>query len=209
LLLLALTLLPSPAAARAQQARAGIEITLPAQAFLARDAPVVSTVAPLSKKDAEKLLRNGFPARLRYVTELWPASGLVGKPASTARWEVYVDYEPLSRVYRIVRVIPDRVYESLGSFATFAEVTSVLARGYQPQIRAPIEPGRYYYSATLEVERLSANDLVELRSWLGSSVTPQKNAGKAVLGFIAQVFTALIGAEKESHQTQSAVFTVR
>jgi hypothetical protein len=62
---------------------------------------------------------------------------------------------------------------------------------------------------SLEVERMTANDFAELRSWLGTTVTTEQNPGKSVVGFIAQIFTRLIGAEAERSQKKSGVFTIR
>ena len=210
-LALALLLQP-PNAANAQRKTGGgtsINIVLPAPALLSRDAPTVVTNNPLAKRDAEDLIRNGFPAHLKYLAELWPASGMVGRAAATTLWEVYVDYEPLQKVFRLVRIPGPGEFQSLGSFATYSEVTAVLSRGYQPRIRAPVNPGRYYYSVTLEVERVTANDLADLRSWLGTTPNPQRNPGKSLVRVITQVFTYLLGAENERHQRRSDVFTIK
>jgi hypothetical protein len=189
--------------------RSSLEIIIPPTAFIARDAPTIVTHNPLAKKDAEALIRNGYPARLRYVAELWPASGLVGKATSTSRWETYVQYEPLRKVFEVVRETAPKEFQSLGSFSSFADVLRVLSRGYQPRLRAPFEPGRYYYSASLEVERMSANDLAAVRSWLGTPSDTADSPGRTILGFVAKVFTHLIGAEKERYRALSEVFEVK
>jgi hypothetical protein len=188
--------------------RSSVEIIIPPAPFISRDAPTIVTRNPLTRKDAEALIRNGYPARLRYTAELWSASGIVGKATSTARWETLVQYEPLQKVFQIVRATGVNEHQPLGSYASFSEVIAVISRGYQPRLRPPSEPGRYYYAVTLEVERLNANDLADVRSWLGTPSSAQDNPGRSFLGFIAQVFTHLIGAEKERYKRQSKVFEV-
>ncbi len=204
----ALLFLAAPDLGAQRRGGVTIEITLPPEGSLSRDAPVVATSNPLAKKDAEDLLRNGFPARLTYRAELWPASGLVGRAASTVTWEVYVEYEPLEKIFRIVRYTLGE-FQSLGSFASFADVMTVLSRGYQPRLRAPSQPGSYFYTVTLEVERMTANDLAKLRSWMGTATRPQDNPGKSLVGFLTGIFASLIGAGKEGYKAQTAVFTVR
>jgi hypothetical protein len=183
---------------------------LPATPFLGTDAPAVITSNLLAHDDQENLIKRGFPARLRFSAELWPAAGFGSRSLASASWDVIVAYDPLDRVYRVARITPQEGIHSLGSFASFAEVRGLLSLPYQPGIRAPVTaapgPGRFYYSVTLEVERITENDLAEMRSWLGTAIGPERNAGGAIFSFFGSLITRLIGAEKKRHEARSAVF---
>jgi hypothetical protein len=157
--------------------------------------------------DEEELIKKGFPAQMRFRLELWPATGLAGSPSSSAEWQVVVDFEPLAGIFRVVRHSQDG-YQSLGSYSKFSEVRQLVARPHQPRIRAPDTPGRYYYSITLEVERMTANDLANMRSWLGTGAGPKRSTGSVVAGFLGSLVKRMIGAQKKVYSGRSEIFEV-
>jgi hypothetical protein len=199
-----LLVLPYPRAEA--QRRATIQIGLPQANLIARDAPQVATLNLLTDSDDEALIKKGFPSQLRYTVALWPAEGMVGRSIASTDWRVIVDYEPLERIFRVVRFTRQDGYQSLGSYRSFRDVIALLGRPYQPRIRAPSEPGRYFYTANLEVERMAENDLAEMRSWLGTAVSSERNPGSALMGFIGSLVRQLIGAPKREYSGKSEVF---
>jgi hypothetical protein len=183
-----------------------LDAKLPPTRLLSRDPPSVSANNLLAP-DEEELIRKGFPAQMRFQLALWPASGLAGNPVSRADWRVIVDFEPLEKIFRVVRLSQDG-YQSLGSYTKFSDVSQLVARPYQPRIRAPTTSGRYYYTVTLEVERMTENDLAEMRSWLGTGTGRSRSSASVVVGFLGSLVKRMIGAQKKVYHGRSEIFEV-
>jgi hypothetical protein len=181
---------------------------LPANSILSVEAPAVVTSNILTSDDEENLIRRGFPAAMKYVVELWPAAGFTNRAVSSAAWSVVVAYDPLEKKFKVARfTTPDGV-QSLGTFAEFGEVRALLQRPYQPRIRTTSVAGRYYYAASLDVERITDNDFAEMRSWLGTALAPERSPSGAFLSFLGSFVRRLIGAEKRRYTVQSSVFVI-
>lgn len=204
----AVALLLPVLSAEAQRA-VTIDVTLPEAAFISRDAPRVTTHNILIGQDEERLIRNGFPARLRYTIELWETGGLVSLSMSKVMWDVIVDFEPLAQLFQIVRYSPEDGFQSLGSHTSFATVASILSLPYQPHTRAPVAAGSYFYSVTLVVERMTANDLEDVRGWLGTAVRRDGGAGSRFFRIVGSIFTRLVGPGKKRYEERSGVFEVK
>jgi hypothetical protein len=181
---------------------------LPPAALLSREAPWVVPANLLNSREAEDLIRRGFAARVSCSAELWPAASLSGRSLAGTEWNVIVDFEPLSQVFRVVRLTRQEGAQSLGSYSNYGDVTSLLARPYQPLIRAPVAPGRYFYAVRMQVERMTANDLEDMRAWLGGTTRNNRGTGSAVVGFITSMVRSLIGANSSVYEGRSPVFEI-
>lgn len=195
------------------QRRVAIGIELPPEALVTREAPLITLVSPLAGSDDEELIRSGFPARLRFVAEVWPSSGLFKRMAGPpAEWNVIVKYEPLDRVFQVVRIAADGSHP-LGTYASFAQVRTVLSQSYRPLIRPPQRSGRYFYSVRLEITKITSNDLDEISHWTEGELRPairgERNAGSTVISGLGTIVKHLIGAQTKKYRAQSRTFQVR
>src|ERR1700730_11974074 len=97
------------ASARAQ-GPPGLAIDLPSHAdppggstAATPSGPLVRALDILSDGQTRDLLRNGFPARLHFRVELWPASGIFNTLDGTREWDVVARYDPLAKRFRAAR----------------------------------------------------------------------------------------------------------
>ncbi|MFM2140384.1 MAG: hypothetical protein RLZZ25_649 [Gemmatimonadota bacterium] len=201
----ALLLVGGASIARAQS----IEIQLPPATRLTDDGPLVSARGILSDRYLSELVRNGFPARLRFRVELWAEARLVDALQRAVEWEVLVRPRGTDDRYEVVQLVGGRPL-SLGAFARLEDADATVAR----PVRAPIEPGpdgrRRYYVARVEVAALSVTDLDEVNRWLRGELQPavrgERNPGTALSRGIRTVATRLLGGERRSYEARSAGF---
>ena len=194
------------AAAAPAQRGARLEMTLPTAA----EAPLVRAVGIISDRRMRDLLRNGFPARLHFRVELWSESGWFNELLRSHEWDVIVQYDALSRSYRVARIAerPDPV----GTFQEFVEVEGSLAEPYRVPINPPTRRGRYYYHVTLDAETLSLSDLDEVERWLRGELRPavrgKRNPGTALSRGLQTLFLRLLGGEQRRYEGQSRIFSI-
>ncbi|MDQ6888380.1 MAG: hypothetical protein M3068_13995 [Gemmatimonadota bacterium] len=199
------------AAPLAGQRDAHVDITLPAAAQRVSDPPYVRGTQLLSSGRLRELLLSGFPARMHYRLELWSAEGwLFNTLKSKTEWDVLVSYSALERRYTVARIAADHA-TLLGSFDDLRSVDEVIEQPFQPALRPPGRRGeRFYYSATLDVELLSVNDLDELQRWLSGELQPavqgRKSAGTAIGRGVGTLFTRLLGGERRHYEARSSKF---
>jgi hypothetical protein len=193
----------TPAAAQAE-----IQISLPLEPAIQGEGPLVRATNVLGSGNLQELIRSGFPARLRYRVELWSVGRFVNEVEGTYAWDVVVRYEPLDRNLHVARLIGDRVYQ-LGQYSTFRGADSAVARA----LRVPLSPdkgGRFYYTALLEVETLSLNDLDEVERWLRGDLRPavrgERSPGTALGRGLRKLTVRLLGAERLRLETRSSTF---
>lgn len=209
-LLLALTLAPAafgaasagddPAAGRlsAHTADPARTDTAPAQARA--QAPLAIIVDPaaghrpilrvgpvLSGADLEQAARAGLPVRVRVRVELW-RDRFFDQLVDSASWSTVIVFEPISEQF-FVRSLP--AAGGVRRVATFAEARLAVESEYLLRIR-PHGPGRFYYTASLHIERLSVSDLEELERWLQGEFQPAVSGQRSVPGVIGQGFKHLI-----------------
>jgi hypothetical protein len=206
-LLAALLLLLAGAPALRAQAGVRLEVELPAQP--GRGGPRVRAVGVLEDGRLRDLLRNGFPTRLHFRTELWSTGGWLNDFEGAAEWDVVVRYDPLDASYQVVRVVGDRV-TSLGRYQELAQAQRAVDRAYVPTIRIPRQGRRYYYNARVEVEPMSVNDLDEVERWLRGELRPavrgERNPGTALSRGVGQLLVRLIGGERRELEARSGTF---
>lgn len=205
-LALALGLALGAGRAAAQSPR--LDLTLPAQEALMREGPALRGSDLLTDPQLRDLVRNGFPARFSFRVELWSTGGFFNDLTASTAWDVIVRYDPLDKVYQVVRIAGDRAV-TLGSFADVAEAGNAVGRAVRVPLNAP-DRGRYYYNAVLDVEVLSLSDLDELERWLRGELRPavsgRKNPGTALTRGVRTLVVRLLGGTRRHFETRTSTF---
>jgi hypothetical protein len=191
------------------QRDARLEITLAGDDSQGQEAPVVRSSGVLSDRRMRDLLNHGFPARLHYRVELWSARGLFDDLRSQVEWDVIVRYNPMERLYTATRIEGERA-TPLGTFGQLRQVEDVVGTPFQPAIRPPTRRQKFYYSAVLDIEMLSVNDLDEVERWLRGELSPavhgEKSPGTAITRGARILVTRLLGGEQRHYEARSKVF---
>lgn len=190
------------------QAQPVLEVQLPFEPAINGEGPLVRASGILRNSNLQELIRSGFPARLHYRVELWSVGRLFNDIEGTFEWDVVVRYEPLDRTLRVARLLRDRVSE-LGAYSTFAGADSAISLA----LRVPISAnrgGRFYYSAVVDIETLSLNDLDEVERWLRGELRPavrgERSPGTALGRGLRQLTVRLLGAERMRLVARSRTF---
>ncbi len=204
-LCLATLVLPALAAA---QGSPRIAITLPAQNALLREGPTVRGDALLADAQLRDLVRNGFPARFSFRVELWSAGGFFNDLEASTAWDVIVRYDPLEKVYEVVRIAGNQAV-TLGKFTDPEAAGNAVGRPVRVPLNAPSQ-SRYYYAATLDVEVLSLSDLDELERWLRGELRPavsgRRNPGTALTRGVRTLVVRLLGGTKRHFEAKTGTF---
>jgi len=195
------------------QRSAGIDVSLPVSSSPAPPAgPVIRTANVIADRELQKLLQNGFPANLHYRADLWSRGGWFDDVEASIEWDVFVRYEPLTKTYRVARVIGNRGAENLGRFESYEDAQAAIARPYTPPLPARRTRARQYYIVVLEVEVLSMSDLDEVERWLSGELRPavrgKRNPGTALGRGISTLATRLLGGEKRRYEQRTETFRV-
>ncbi len=202
---LALMIVAAPAAAQEPQ----IEIRLPAPEARATESPFTRS-AGLLRAPTSDLMRNGFPARIRYKIERWAAGGFADNLRATREWNVIVRYDQLADVFNVVRVFRGTATK-LGQATTVGGADSIVARLTRTPMPPPRRGERSYYTLAIELEMLSLSDLDELEHWLRGEFRPavrgERNPGTALTRGIRTLLVRLLGGEKRRYEARSATFT--
>jgi hypothetical protein len=166
----------------------------------------------LTDGQTRDLLRNGFPARLHFRLELWHANGLFNALDATREWDVVVRYDPVKKRFRAARLSGDSV-TVLGDYDSYKALTSAVAAPDTVPLMPGRRPGRFYYSATLDVEMLSLNDLDEVERWLRGELGPglrgRRNPGGVIGRGLRTLFVRLLGAERRHYEARSRTMIMR
>lgn len=206
-LILALTLLAAPL--RAQRG-AQLHVQLAAPGSVERE-PGVSVSGVLDDAQLRELMRNGFPVALHFRLELWRLGGVFNELERATRWDVLVQYDPAPyrKAYRVVRRANHQT-EDFGSLPTLDATDALLAQPYRVALLPGRAGARYYYTAVLEVESLSANDLSELQRWLhgdlGPAVRGKGNPLSALSNGIGRLLSRVLGGTKRNYEATSPTF---
>ena len=200
-------------AAGAVQKGVGIDVSLPVSSSPAAPAgPVIRTANVIADRELQKLLQNGFPANLHYRADLWSRGGWFDDVEASIEWDVFVRYEPLTKTYRVARVIGNRGAENLGRFERYEDAQAAIARPYTAPLPARRTRARQYYIVVLEVEVLSMSDLDEVERWLSGELRPavrgKRNPGTALGRGVSTLATRLLGGEKRRYEQRTETFRV-
>ena len=204
--LLAATLIAALPAAAQRGPR--LDLALPAQNALLREGPTLRGRELLGDAQLRDLVRNGFPARFSFRVELWSTGGFFNSLEASTAWDVIVRYDPLERVYEVVRISGDRAV-ALGKFPDVADAGDAVGRAVRVPLNAPSR-SRYYYAATLDVEVLSLSDLDELERWLRGELRPavrgRRNPGTALTRGVRTLVVRLLGGTKRHIEARTGTF---
>ena len=185
-----------------------IDIALPAQGALLREGPTLRGSALLADAQLRDLVRNGFPARFSFRVELWSAGGFFNDLEATTTWDVIVRYDPLEKVYEVVRIAGNQAV-ALGKFTDVEAAGAAVGRPVRVPLNAPSR-SRYYYAATLDVEVLSLSDLDELERWLRGELRPavsgRRNPGTALTRGVRTLVVRLLGGTKRHFEAKTGTF---
>jgi hypothetical protein len=154
----------------------------------------------------ERATRSGLPIRLRVRVELW-RDGFIDDLEATETWTTTLLFEPLEQQY-IVR--PNQ--GPARRFSDYRSARAAIEAEYKLGI-APRRSGRYYYTATLELETLSLSDLDELERWLqgelGPAVSGRRSLTDAVGEGAKRLFIRLLGLPSRRIEARSDRFDIR
>ena len=207
MMLIASAMLAVAPAASAQDAPR-IDVTLPAQSALLREGPTVRASDLMNDAQLRDLVRNGFPARFSFRVELWSSGGFFNSLAASTAWDVIVRYDPLEKVYEVVRIAGNQAV-SLGKFPDVESAGGAVGRPVRAPLNAPSR-SRYYYAATLDVEVLSLSDLDELERWLRGELKPavsgRRNPGTALTRGVRTLVVRLLGGTKRHYEAKTGTF---
>jgi Domain of unknown function (DUF4390) len=123
-------------------------------------------------------LRSGLPVRLHYRVEVWRSRGAwFDTFERQIEWDVLVRHEPLLDQYTLLTLVGAARQER--RYATLDALGAALAFAYQVNVR-PMEAGRYYYAASLQVGTLSDSDLDELERFLAGDLDREENEDESL-----------------------------
>ena len=121
-------------------------------------------------------LREGLPVRLQYRLEVWRSrEGWLDEVDRTVEWTVVVRHEPLLDQFAVTRLGPGRVSQTRRA-ATAGGLAGMLSLPFQVRI-GPRTPGRYYYTASLDVTTLSDSDLEKFERLLRGELQGDNGGG--------------------------------
>lgn len=143
--------------------------------------PVVRVGPVLQAQQLEQAARSGVPVRVRVRVELW-RDRVFDQLVDSVSWATVIAYEPLGDQF-FVRALP--AGSGARRFASFAQARTTVENEYALGIR-PGTPGRYYYTATVQIETLSLSDLEELERWLQGELQPAVSGQRSVPGALGQ-----------------------
>ena len=187
-----------------------LDIIVPAGTLAATQAPSVVGKNLLTDPTTRELLRNGFPTKLHYKVELWTARGLFNDIEGSMEWEVLVQYDPATQMYRAVRRNGKQL-EDFGGFGSLTSVEEPLSRPYRIPLRPKSQGGRYYYNVFLDITTLDVSDLDELQRWLRGEFQPavhgKTNPASALKNGLGTLLSRLLGGERRHYEQRSETFT--
>lgn len=199
-----------PAAFLALAALAGIAAEGSAQVPFAlgeeEGAPRIVVGDVLDEAALAEAVRSGLPLRMRFRVELWRDTWF-DDLVEQAEWTSVLAYEPLGQQFLAVAPGAD----SVARYRVYEDARAALERPYSPAI-APIDSGRYYYLAFLEIETLSLSDLDELERWLRGELEPAVRGGGSLTGAIGtglkRVLVRLLGLPARRYEARGEPFDV-
>ncbi len=206
---LALLLLLVASPALAQRVTPRLEVSL-----LASNSPPVGAsvraTGLLGDPELQELLRNGFPAAMRFRLELWREGGMFDEIESAEQWNTLVRYDPYTGQYGVRRQ-GARFEEDFGGFPTLAAAeAAVLDKPFAVRLRPTRLGAAYYYNVVVDVESLSVSDLDELQRWLRGELKPAVRGKRSPFSALREGFGTLLsrvlGGETRHYESRSGTF---
>ena len=198
LVLAAILLLPSPAAA---QEVFSLRVAGAAEGWR----PLVGMDGLLGDAALRRALESGLPLRMRLRVELWEKR-LFDRLAGEQEVALAIVQDPIDRVYLVDLGRAERRVRSL------VEAERAVEAAFRLALR-PSHQGRYYYLGTLEVETLSLSDLDELRRWLRGEAGPafkgEAPPERALARGMSRVLVRVLGLPTRRYEARSGTFAPR
>ncbi len=165
----------------------------------------------LGDSELQELLRNGFPAAMRFRLELWREGGMFDEIEGAVQWNTLVRYDPYTGQYLVVRSQGARFAEDFGGFPTLAAAeAAVLEKPYEVRLQPTRLNAAYYYNVVVDVESLSVSDLDELQRWLRGELQPAVRGKRSPLSALREGFGTLLsrvlGGETRHYESRSGTF---
>lgn len=161
--------------------------------------------AVLADRELADAARSGLPIRLRARVELW-RDKLFDELVDASTWSVVLAFEPLTRRFFVRTTGSD---EAARVFSSFEAARMAVEREYPLRI-LPRREGRYYYTASLEIETLSVSDLQELERWLQGNLQPAVGGEQSIPGAIGdgakRLLIRVLGVPSRRFETRSQRF---
>ncbi|HUF67723.1 MAG TPA: hypothetical protein VMM79_03655 [Longimicrobiales bacterium] len=159
----------------------------------------------LDDEALENAVASGLPLRIGVRVELW-RDGFFDGLEGGEDWATMLLFEPLERHY-VVRTATG----GASRFRDYAAARAAIEAVY-PLALAPRRSGRYYYTATLEIETLSLSDLEELERWLrgelGPAVSGERSIVNAMGEGVKRLLIRLLGLPSRRIEARSERFTI-
>lgn len=153
----------------------------------------------------EEAVRSGLPLRINVRVELW-RDGLFDDLEGGEDWSAVLLFEPLERQFVLRTANGDA-----RRFALYADARARLETDYVLNL-APRRDGRYYYTATLEIETLSLSDLEELERWLRGELGPAVSGDRSIATAMGEgakrLLIRLLGLPSRRIEAKSEKFSI-
>jgi Domain of unknown function (DUF4390) len=174
-------------------------------------APIVRSQHLLDDGRWLSALRSGLPVRLHYRVEVWRSrEGWFDTFEREAEWDVVLHHEPLLDQYTLLTIVGPRARER--RYATLDALSAALEFAYRVNVQ-PAQPGRYYFTAALQISTLSDSDLDELQRFLegdvGDVAQGKQRAGDALGRGATRLLLRLAGLPALRLEGRSETFAVR
>lgn len=170
--------------------------------------PLIQIGRVLDGDDLAEAVRSGLPLRVRGRVELWRDGTLFDGLEGSQEWTGILLYDPLDSTF----VVRESTRSAVRRFSKYEGATAELERAIPLPLR-PHRPGRYYYTARLDVETLSVSDLQELQHWLegelGPAVSGDASIPSAVEQGMKRLLIRVLGLPTERLEARSDKFRVR
>jgi hypothetical protein len=167
--------------------------------------PVIAVGPILADDELREAALSGLPLRVRIRVELWK-DRFFDALVDTAGVVNVLLYEPIGEQFVL------RTQEGAARrFPSFAAARQAIETQYSPRIQ-PREPGRFYYTVSLQVESLSVSDLEELERWLQGELQPAVRGERSVPGALGQgakrLMLRLLDLPARRHDARTGRFRV-
>jgi hypothetical protein len=190
----------------AQRDRVQLDMAVSTAAALS-EGPTITTANLLADGNTREILRAGFATKVHYRLELWRKGGWFYDLAGSSEWDVFVQYEPTTQLYNVIRRL-DNQLENFGGFATVTSAEAQFGRAFRATLH-PNRSGRFYYVLTIDVQPMQESDLDALQQWLRGPTAPGKaNPVSAISGGVGRLMSRVLGGDKRHYAARSGIFTV-
>jgi hypothetical protein len=132
-------------------------------------------------RDLHDAVEKGLPLRVRIRLELWQ-DRFIDQLTSSQTFSAVLTFDPLEKNFRLRTVGTATIDRRV---PTYADARALLEASRTFTLR-PLASGRYYFTATVEVETLSLSDLEELELWLQGELKPAVSGDRSVPNAIGQ-----------------------